>query len=699
MSGPDTTSSKESPDPPFEHENMTSLSSYVTSKCEAKEEIEWNDLMEWFVCAVIGIESKASCVDSLEAFDWDHVMVDRLGIARIIVVPSNSGSSPPNSTQSFSEDISSLSLLFFSLIEHLSTSKCLSKHVEKHQRNNLIHYVLHHLINHLISTDTLVPICDQSKIEELINNMINTNMHSLTDIVDLPETLLILRKWAYILVHYMEVNDFIDTTVRLTNPAIDAEIQTPQRPLNHNEQELYWSQLEHFETLIDPEFVKIGKQYDSDLYEDAARISSWTEFLERVASGAEVVNDTSFLKMPFFRPTLLSLQATFQQLASSLDGSDENSTSNPPTSYDPPLSPYLPSPFFSSQTDSNSNQNTPAPSVKLIKPENLDHSERFSSSLFDEADDEILARSLVRCLFVSDLIGPDICIRDIPEFFDRTVSLLGSSNYHFRETAFLLFTRLLETSQALSMLPRLWNRLHFSFRDGQLDEQRALIRISVRWISSTIVGDLKEMFRSVRLQHNTHLSRIEADILTHCMSLEWLNIPTGFGSALAYSNTFLSHDLHNYSSPPIPPPDMLNSSVTPTIVLWSSSKLVTVVDGRVTRIGSFIRDLRHSNANTIVFDQRKLPFFCKMMLSPVPVEVSVALEAVKRVVSVSTAGILNVMVCWGMFDIVIRAVSESSFLEDYENGICVIGSLLHCIHDIRIKLDFFIHNFPSVSRT
>ncbi|KAK2948567.1 hypothetical protein BLNAU_16466 [Blattamonas nauphoetae] len=174
----------------------------------------------------------------------------------------------------------------------------------------------------------------------------------------------------------------------------------------------------------------------------------------------------------------------------------------------------------------------------------------------------------------------------------------------------------------------------------------------IRGIGCASFGDcvsLKDLYQIFRLQPNKHHSRVESDIVTLCASLEWLNIPTGFESALAHSNQFLSHDPNAYITPPAPHPDLLNSSAHPVVVLWSLSKLL--------------------NANMMMFDTWNLPFLCTMMLLSIPVEVSVALEAVKRVVCVSNAGILNVMVRWGVLDIVIRAVSESSFLEDYENGI------------------------------
>ncbi|KAK2948566.1 hypothetical protein BLNAU_16465 [Blattamonas nauphoetae] len=183
MSGPEATTTKDSPAPLEKQENIKTLSSFVTSKCETKEVIEWNDLIEWFVCGVIGIDSKTLSREDLVDFDWDDVLIDGFGTARISILPSNAGSSPPQSPQSFSEDISSLSLLFVALIEQLSTSNCLPPRVEQHFLSNLLPSVLLHLISHLIGTGSLVPRCGRSKIEELVHEVINYNWVILNELL------------------------------------------------------------------------------------------------------------------------------------------------------------------------------------------------------------------------------------------------------------------------------------------------------------------------------------------------------------------------------------------------------------------------------------------------------------------------------------------------------------------------------------
>ncbi|KAK2948347.1 hypothetical protein BLNAU_16693 [Blattamonas nauphoetae] len=230
-------------------------------------------------------------------------------------------------------------------------------------------------------------------------------------------------------------------------------------------------------------------------------------------NGVGASNDTSFLKLSFFRPTLLSLQAKFQQLASSLDGPDENSTSSLHSSHSSPHT-SLDAHHDSSLRTISSSSHFKQESLQLLNilhslltsplplslqnhhpphipdtaftiyelDDNVSPTERFNSSLFDEVDNEKLARSLHRCFSVCELVGAENCIDDVPEFFDRTVSVLGSSNNLLRAAAFSLFLSLVDTMAIIQMLPHLWDRLRSAFRDGQHEEQFALIRISTCWI-------------------------------------------------------------------------------------------------------------------------------------------------------------------------------------------------------------------------
>ncbi|KAK2963713.1 hypothetical protein BLNAU_1279 [Blattamonas nauphoetae] len=769
-------------------------------------------------------------------------------------------------------------------------------------------------------------------------------------------------------VHHLENQGIANPIVRLTDT--NADINSPQ--------------FTHFVELLDPELVEVRKLFNPDLYEEAARVSSWKELLQKVAGGEEVENDTSFLKLPFFRPTLLSLQAKFQQLASSLDGPDENSTSSLHSSHSSPhtsLVAHLDSSLRTISSSSHFKQESlqllnilhslltsPLPpslpthhppdifasGFTIFEPDDdISPRERFHSSLFDEADDEKLTRSLHRCHSVCRLVGTKNCILDIPEFFDRTVSVLSSSNNLLRAAAFSLFISFFDTTAITQMLPHLWDRLRSAFRDGQLEEQFALLRISTEWIvhqvdetclhpfpasdfdwdgllradlreTETLIyslilieyiwtssitdkfgkakatyiilsfeqhqnavtrivslfedtrqmeallgnyslvsycllisllsnrdfpptltniltkhpendehhlallhenvlfllchsslnphkphqppldllfertlrmhphvfftsssdpnldfspnlldtalcgfhalcrrgvhvdlmeaevvrcgkhlvnslclfitplisdpfisfsislhhssfvssfpfslltitapfGDchsVRELFRSVDKHDDiSEDSSLESIVISHCQALERLNIPTGFGSALAHSNT---HDtfylFEDRIKPSISLDESLSSSHLPSTVLGGLSEEVNNTRTTVSDVGDLIRDLTPDNVEWILNSD---PFlFCyETMLSPIPAVVSVNLEFVRRAVCLTSVGNRMEMVRFGMLEIVIRGVSESSFLEDYDNGICVIGILLRSIRDLENEEEMEDHDFSRL---
>ncbi|KAK2946876.1 hypothetical protein BLNAU_18175 [Blattamonas nauphoetae] len=451
--------------------------------------------MEWFVCAVIGLKWKASWFDDSFWFDWDHVLVDEFGTARITLFTSPSDASPANSPRSFSDGLSHLSLLFLDLIRQLSLSYCLPTLIEHPSRRNEISYLLRQLINHLVSTGHLVPACDPSEFNKVLTDITYITSDNISNDLDLYHSFMWMTTPAYIAMKMLE-DDYTKHTNRLTDTEFDFNSPTFTR----------------FFRLVNHELVEVSKHFDPDLFEEARRISSWRQLLQKVADGKEVMNDTSFLKLPFFRPTLLSLRTKFQQVASSLDGSEDSSMLSLPSSYSSPhtsLEALLDSSLRTHSSSSNFQQESlqlltvlhplltsplPRSPLKRAPPDNfsplvtrfqndpINPHEIFSSSLFDETDTEKLTRSLIRCHSVCELVGAEKCIRDIPEFFDRTVSVLGSSDSFLRAAANSLFKSFVNTSDVIPILPDLWDRLRSAFRDGRLEEQLALIAISTNWI-------------------------------------------------------------------------------------------------------------------------------------------------------------------------------------------------------------------------
>ncbi|KAK2955764.1 hypothetical protein BLNAU_9300 [Blattamonas nauphoetae] len=465
MSGYDATTSKDSLASLEEPENMKTLSSYVTSKCEAKEVIEWKDLMEWFVCAVIGLELKASSREKLAEFDWDDVMIDELGILRIIVVPSNVSSSPPNSPQSFSDDISSLSLLFISLIEQLSTSACLSKRIDQHFQPNLLASVLPRLMNYLIKTGYVFPVRTPLVINKLIAELIKFTNTNLPKDVSLFDAFLMLPVFVDSAVHGMESGGFVVTNVNPSAHSVKSDALNSTR----------------FGIILEPELVAIRKQFDPELFEEARRILLWKEFLERVASGEEVVTDSDLTPNEDPKTGCICgrVRGEFDVISAFVALFSTHLPRSTPQLFTSeslelltivhslltsPLPPSLPTSTLTPSHPRHHPTQIMTNILTISQFNNPSPTERFSSTLFDEADDEVLARSLIRCNSVCGLVGPEKCISDIPTFFDRTVSVLGSSNAVVREAAFSLFNHLTAVSSIYPLFPRLLTRLRSGCR-------------------------------------------------------------------------------------------------------------------------------------------------------------------------------------------------------------------------------------------
>ncbi|KAK2940029.1 hypothetical protein BLNAU_25061 [Blattamonas nauphoetae] len=92
--------SQDSADSLLQFGTMTPLSSFLASTCESGEDIEWQNLMEWFVCAAIGLESTSLWCNDSFWLDWDDVVVDSFGISRINMFHSPACLSPPRITSS-----------------------------------------------------------------------------------------------------------------------------------------------------------------------------------------------------------------------------------------------------------------------------------------------------------------------------------------------------------------------------------------------------------------------------------------------------------------------------------------------------------------------------------------------------------------------------------------------------------------------
>ncbi|KAK2959633.1 hypothetical protein BLNAU_5411 [Blattamonas nauphoetae] len=174
------------------------------------------------------------------------------------------------------------------------------------------------------------------------------------------------------------------------------------------------------------------------------------------------------------------------------------------------------------------------------------------------------------------------------------------------------------------------------------------------------------------------------------ISLHWLNIPSHFDSPL------LAHlPLLISSHPPSLHPSLFRQRGIRSLVTdQSSSSLEELFDSETSTINPDIVSVFNASIlvrrfasghplsgpivenSLTILDQLKSPF---------PAFVSVTLEMFHRLVLTCSDEERMELVKHGLLDVVMVAVSQSSFLSDYESGIVVIGGLLKSIHRVGQK--------------
>ncbi|KAK2948013.1 hypothetical protein BLNAU_17049 [Blattamonas nauphoetae] len=182
------------------------------------------------------------------------------------------------------------------------------------------------------------------------------------------------------------------------------------------------------------------------------------------------------------------------------------------------------------------------------------------------------------------------------------------------------------------------------------------------------------------------------------VSLHWLSIPAHFDSpllchlpSLAGAQRGVLQTLSSHSGIPSLVAPLTTESFTTSITSHSRQNLPS---------GEFVRLLAltvhfmqsddfHSSANKYTLLRPLTPF----LLSPIPAVVSAAFEFIHRFVSVSSDAVRIELVKRGLLDHVVFAVSNSSFLDDYEKGVAVIGILLDTIRRDHLKNEMTFFDF------
>ncbi|KAK2960017.1 hypothetical protein BLNAU_4900 [Blattamonas nauphoetae] len=145
------------------------------------------------------------------------------------------------------------------------------------------------------------------------------------------------------------------------------------------------------------------------------------------------------------------------------------------------------------------------------------------------------------------------------------------------------------------------------------------------------------------------------------VSLHWLSVPAHFDSPLICHLPSLSGRQR----------DILRHLSSPS-VMPSFRDRVTIVSVSVRLLAS--HEFHHLQVGLGLVD-----YLFRDILSPTPALVSVLFEFFYRFVRMSSDPVRMNLVEFGLLDLIVSAVSRSSFLDDYEKGVAVIGILLDTI--------------------
>ncbi|KAK2953343.1 hypothetical protein BLNAU_11628 [Blattamonas nauphoetae] len=174
------------------------------------------------------------------------------------------------------------------------------------------------------------------------------------------------------------------------------------------------------------------------------------------------------------------------------------------------------------------------------------------------------------------------------------------------------------------------------------------------------------------------------------IALHWLNIPSHFDSPL------LAHCSSLLASQPLSLRTSLDHqlSLLSLVTDPSKSSFQGLPSSNIFQMQLFVKTIREASLVlqlstsdhlfTWPIVDFSLPMISRLMI-PFPAAVSVLLEMFHRLVLTCSDEAKMKLVKHGLLDVVVVAVSQSSFLSDYESGIVVIGGLLDSIHRMSLQ--------------
>ncbi|KAK2959729.1 hypothetical protein BLNAU_5218 [Blattamonas nauphoetae] len=447
-------------------ENVLSLSKFTEFLISRKIPA----VIVWYIECILGVESRLNLGLADLPLQQDDIVVDNLFRFHINPLPSSPTSGNGyESAYSVSSEIQRVSQYFVELIDNLKKSNLLL--IPTITINEIFHSIEERAVGNrkeysvMFLTDDVFKSARDSILAESQIHLhyltrrgpsLGSESEARTESDNgLFDSVMWTLTRAYILVHDLEDKKWVDATVRLTDPEIN--LSSPK--------------FTSFTKLLEPELDKILKQFDSDspcVVPQIALLPTDASLAPSEVPDTGVVVGWISGEFDIVITFIALFSSHLPQRPPRLFSSDNLvgvtlQTGITQASVHPSLFHHLPSLFKQVASDI----------FVQSQMKDVDPTERFDSSIFDEKDDGILTKSLLRCLFVCDLVGAS------------QLSTLGSSNHQVRHAAKSLFTSLVIIPIVIPQLPHVWSRLRNAFRDGKTEEQYALIRISTRWIFET----------------------------------------------------------------------------------------------------------------------------------------------------------------------------------------------------------------------
>ncbi|KAK2946854.1 hypothetical protein BLNAU_18233 [Blattamonas nauphoetae] len=170
---------------------------------------------------------------------------------------------------------------------------------------------------------------------------------------------------------------------------------------------------------------------------------------------------------------------------------------------------------------------------------------------------------------------------------------------------------------------------------------------------------------------------IEIRLARTVFVLTWLNLPQHFDLPLLSLNPSHSTHAEILSTFTKNSRQVIFEAVSPDNSVFDSVwDFFVIIEGIRTPTRAFIPHSDHTKLSTRSMYLEILPI---IITSPFPARPSILLEMLHRFVVVSPHTFRLTLISKGVIDSLLFTVSNSSNLEDYENGIAVIGILLDAI--------------------